>query len=309
MVTRSRKRRLLDYDSISASSSPVSEISKNFETCDDNPDLATEISAKKRPNLDDDVIQDSVMPSKEFCDVIVRDVVYDVVRSVVDDVICDIVDDAISNVSVSGSADEAMNGVDNDGQVGTTMTRNGNEGHDDTNGLDHIRISADDNEQQLIETGCKNGESGGNSGTAMDVDGVEDKRSGTCVDKISNGVTNESENKKQNGNANDIEHTLLQNTEVNIVTCTNGRDEKSDKNTTDCVVSDKVQNHLGTNGSDAGHKGTAVYNDGQCCETTVCNGNQSVENHGAKTPSEKESTIPIGKESPGLILRDTTLGE
>ena len=295
MVTRSRKRKLLDYDSVSGSSSPVSEICKNFEVCDHNPDLGVEITAKKRPYLDNDVVEDSVTGSKDFCDVIVRDVVYDVVRAVVDDVICDIVDDAISKVSVPESADVALNGVDNYEHVGTSVTPSGNEGHDDdtmvVNGVeikdqieDHLRISVDDKEQQLMETGSKNGE--GICDTAMDINGVEHRRNhGTLVDKIPNDMTNGSKHTGQNGDANiiDIEHTMPQK---------------------------KVQNHLGTNGVKTGVEGTAVYNDGQCCETTnVCNGNLPVDNNASKTPSEKGPTISTGLESPGVILQETNPGE
>ncbi len=210
MVTRSRKRKFLDYDSITSScSSPVSELSKNFE---DNPDLGIEIAAEKRRNLDNDVIQDSVVRNSGLCDVIVRDVIYDVVRAVVDDVICDIVDDAISKVSVSESADVVINGVDSEGLTETTETPNGNEGHSDetigVNGLDPIRTSVNDKEQQLMETESKNTDREDNRDTAMDIDGFDRQNHGTLMDNGSPSMTNGNEHDEQNVDTRDIEHTL-----------------------------------------------------------------------------------------------------
>lgn len=205
------------------SSSPVSEISKNFESeiGDDS------CSVDKRPNLNNGVVHDLAMKSSEICDVIVRDVVHDVIRSVVDDVICDVVDDAISKVSVCECADVAINGVDSDELVGTTVTQDDKEGQCDkqmgVNGVDikdqnedHTRFSKD-NKGQLL----KNSDTMGNGDTAMDTDAFEDSQShDTCDNKMTNGKTlmiNGDEHREQNTDA--------QNTKTEVETCSTGVNE------------------------------------------------------------------------------------
>jgi hypothetical protein len=315
MVTRSRKRKFLDYDDItSASSSPLSEFSKNFEAFDDNPDLRIEIRAEKRPNLDNDVVQDSV--TSGLCDVIVRAVVDDVIRAVVDDVICDVVDDAISKMSVSESAEVAINGVDNDGLIGTTVIRNGNEGYGDdkmgVNGVeikhqteDHLRVSMDDKEQQLMEPDSKNDDSEGNRDTVMDIDGFEHTQNhATFVDNISNDstlMTNGNGHKEQNVDTRNIELQQASHKNTEVCNSSNVNEQKSSITYSgqNCHGSEEI------NSSISGIEGTNVYNNGRCSEVTndVCNGNLSIDSFNSKTPSEKWSTriVPTGKESTGIV--------
>lgn len=154
IVTRSRKRKLPDYDDVtSARYSPLSGIPNNFESCHDHMGSPVEI---KRSNLVEAGTQDGILRDNNLCDVIVRDILNDVVRAVVDDVISGIVDDAVSKVFVSGSVDVGINGV-NDELPGTPVN-----GHDseEINGVDirdkseePSRISLDNKELPLIETG------------------------------------------------------------------------------------------------------------------------------------------------------------
>ena len=276
IVTRSRKRKFLDYDEMaSVSSSPVSEISKNFESeaGDDNCPVG------KRPNLSAGIAQDFTMSNREICDVIVRDVVHDVIRSVVDDVICDVVDDVISKVLVCEYTDVAVNGVGSDGYVGTTVIQDDKDGLCDekkeVNGLeindqnDYLTgVSNDNKEEQL-----KNIDTMDNRGTAMDTDTFEHAQNHkTCEDKMANG---------------DVQNTDLRNTDTKVETCSTGVNEHPSS------VTYPVQNCHGSqriNTSTTCDEGNNMYRNGE----NTANACESVkDSHNFKTLSEEVPTSTI----------------
>ena len=303
IVTRSRKRKFLDYDEMaSVSSSPVSEFSKNFESEIGGDGCPVD----KSPSLDNGVVQDLVMKSSEICDVIVRDVVHDVIRSVVDDVICDVVDDAISKVSVCEYADVATNGVDSDGLVGTTVTQDDKEGQCDekmrVNGLeikyqneDYVRVY-EDNKGQLLN----NGDTMGNRGTAMDTDGFEDTQSrDTCDDNMTNGSTlmiNGDEHREQNIDA--------RNTETEIETGSTGVNEHPSSVT---YSGQNCNGSQGTNTSVTYDDGNGMYHNGEYAGNT-CESNTDSHNLMASTKKVPTSTMPTGNRPTEIIptIKETT---
>ena len=302
IVTRSRKRKFLDYDEMaSVSSSPVSEIFKNFESevGDDN------CPRDKRPNLDTGIAQDFIMSSREICDVIVRDVVHDVIRSVVDDVICDVVDDVISKVLVCEYTDVAVNGVDSDGYVGRTVIQEDKDGkcneRKEVNGLeindqndDHAGVSKDNKEEQL-----KNIDTGDHRDTAMDTDTLEHAQNyKTCENKMANGDVHREQN------------TDARKTDTKVETCSTGVNEHPSS------VTYSVQNCHGSQGINTSitcDEGNNMYRNGEYT-TNAC---ESVkDSHNFKTLSEEVPTstistgngptrnIPTIKETTRMILTE-----
>ncbi|XP_028414754.1 uncharacterized protein LOC114537843 [Dendronephthya gigantea] len=272
MVTRSRKRKFLDYDDmVSASSSPLSEVSKSLEgeVCDENPDSLYEVKSEKRPYLDDHAIHDSAVESEEIRDGIVYDIVNDLISK------------------VSGNAEVVINGVDNDGYNGTSVTQNDvieitSNGVDVENTLGNPEVSGDSKGQQLITSNDKNGDTKGHKGEVMD---IKDSRSdGILLDKMTNGSLSDT-NKMPKGH-----NELQQNHDASepVVNCAlNPNNEacvgnselkiKTGLNTVEMQTSVYSSSHCpetqGINGSITCVEGTDVYINGQNYETKkVCNG-------------------------------------
>ena len=280
---------------ISASSSPVSEISKNFES-----DSRIEERAEKRPNLGYDVVQDSEK-FNDMCETIVRDVMHDVIRAIVDDVIGGVVDDAISKLSVLESDGSSMNGVDSDEHLGTTVAQ---KEHDETvkiTGLetedeieDPIKASVDNNEQSLMETGSsENKDIDCEKGTEMDINGCDDRQEQeTVMDAISlitNGHKEENvvELKCELSEITKVKPCSIMNTHVN--------GEISN------IPCESNQNNHGSQGINETN-----MNNGGCSETTsVHNGDLVIDGRIPRKLLEKESPriVPTENEPTGMLCK------
>ena len=304
MVTRSRKRKFLDYDDmISASSSPLSEVSKNLEgeVCDENPDSRFEVRSVKRPNLSDHATLDSVVESKEICDVIVYDLVNDLISK------------------VSGNAEVGINGVDDDGYNRTSVTQNDvmevtSSGVDVENTIVHPEVSGDSREQQLIVTDDKYNDAKGNK---SDVTNIIDRRSNsTFPDKISNGIFSDTngipkgrEEQKQNHDASEP----VLNCALNQCVGTIELKLKTGVDTVEMQTSVDSSSHCPEtqeiNGSITCVKGADVYINGQHYETKndVCNGDHpsATRKSACNLSTKEEPTRMIPTENEPTALKST----